>query len=73
MHPWADRLFACYCSNREGISRYYKRVPLENRDYEMEHSTMVYILDQDGQFVGPIGYTEPDDKVLPLLRDLVRP
>lgn len=50
---------------------YYKRVPLENGDYVMDHSTMVYMMDGRGQFVGPIGYGEPDARVMPLLRDLV--
>ena len=50
---------------------YYKRVPLENDDYVMDHSTMVYMMDAKGRFVGPIGYGEPDAQVMPLLRDLV--
>lgn len=50
---------------------YYKRVPLENGDYTMDHSTMVYMMDAAGSFVGPIGYGEPDAQVMPLLRDLV--
>lgn len=50
---------------------YYKRVPLANGDYVMDHSTMVYMMDATGRFVGPIGYNEPDAQVMPLLRDLV--
>lgn len=55
----------------EKYRAYYKRVPLENGDYVMDHSTMVYMMDGQGEFVGPIGYGEPDVQVMPLLRDLV--
>jgi protein SCO1/2 len=51
---------------------YYQKIPLENGNYTMDHSAMVYMMDAKGRFVGPIGYNEPDAKVLPLLRDLVR-
>ncbi|MET4666340.1 SCO family protein [Sphingomonas sp. PvP056] len=50
---------------------YYKRVPLANGDYVMDHSTMVYMMNGQGRYVGPIGYNEPDDHVMPLLRDLI--
>ena len=55
----------------KGYRVYYKRVPLANGDYVMDHSTMVYMMDARGKFVGPIGYGEPDVQVMPLLRDLV--
>lgn len=51
---------------------YYKRVPLANGDYEMDHSTVTYMMDRQGRFVGPIAYQEADAAVMPLLRDLVR-
>lgn len=50
---------------------YSKRVPLENGDYTMDHSTMIYMMDPAGQFIAPIGYGEPDANVLPMLRDLL--
>lgn len=50
---------------------YSKRVPLENGDYTMDHSTMIYMMDRAGRFVAPIGYGEPDANVMPLLRDLL--
>jgi protein SCO1/2 len=50
---------------------YYKRVSLETGDYVMDHATMVYIMNARGQFVGPIGYGEPDAQVMPPQRDLV--
>lgn len=50
---------------------YYKRVNLKNGDYVMDHSTMIYMIDAKGQYVGPIGYGEADEHVMPLLRDLL--
>lgn len=50
---------------------YSNRVPLENGDYTMDHSTMIYMMDRQGQFVAPIGYGEADASVLPMLRDLL--
>lgn len=50
---------------------YSERVPLENGSYTMDHSTMVYMMDAQGTFVGPIRYNEPAADVMPLLRDLV--
>ena len=50
---------------------YYKRVPLGNGDYEMDHSTTTYMMDREGRFVGAIGYNEPDGQIMPLLRDLI--
>jgi len=50
---------------------YYKRVNLQNGDYVMDHSTMIYMIDARGRFAGPIGYGEPDEHVMPLLRDLL--
>jgi protein SCO1 len=32
---------------------YAKRVPLENGDYTMDHTAVVYLMDKDGNFVAP--------------------
>jgi len=32
---------------------YAKKVPLENGDYSMDHTAMVYLMDKDGHFVAP--------------------
>ncbi|HEX3936714.1 MAG TPA: SCO family protein [Xanthobacteraceae bacterium] len=32
---------------------YAKKVPLENGDYTMDHTAMVYLMDKDGRFVTP--------------------
>lgn len=32
---------------------YYKKVALENGDYTMDHTAIVYLMDKDGRFVSP--------------------
>ena len=32
---------------------YAKKVPLDNGDYTMDHTAVVYLMDRDGQFVAP--------------------
>ena len=32
---------------------YAKKVPLENGDYTMDHTAVVYLMDKDGRFVAP--------------------
>jgi protein SCO1 len=32
---------------------YYKKVPLEDGDYTMDHTAIVYLMDKDGRFVSP--------------------
>jgi len=32
---------------------YYKKVPLKEGDYTMDHTAIVYLMDKDGQFVAP--------------------
>jgi protein SCO1 len=32
---------------------YFKKVPLENGDYTMDHTAIVYLMDQQGRFVSP--------------------
>jgi protein SCO1 len=32
---------------------YAKKVPLENGDYSMDHTAVVYLMDKDGRFVAP--------------------
>ena len=32
---------------------YYKKVPLENGNYTMDHTAIVYLMDKDGRFVAP--------------------
>ena len=32
---------------------YAKKVPLDNGDYTMDHTAVVYLMDKDGHFVAP--------------------
>jgi protein SCO1/2 len=32
---------------------YVKKVPLDNGDYTMDHTALVYLMDKDGRFVAP--------------------
>jgi protein SCO1 len=32
---------------------YYKKVPLDDGDYSMDHTAIVYLMDQEGRFVSP--------------------
>ena len=36
---------------------YAKKVPLENGDYTMDHTAVVYLMDKDGNFVAPFNMT----------------
>lgn len=36
---------------------YAKKVPLENGDYTMDHTAIVYLMDKDGRFVAPFNMT----------------
>lgn len=36
---------------------YAKKVPLENGDYSMDHTAIVYLMDRDGHFVAPFDMT----------------
>ncbi len=36
---------------------YAKKVPLENGDYTMDHTAIVYLMDKDGRFIAPFNMT----------------
>lgn len=50
---------------------YYRKVPVEGGEYTMDHSSMVYLFDKDGGFVGPIGYGESADRAIDKLKGLL--
>ncbi len=47
---------------------YAKRVPLENGDYTMDHSAIVYLMDKNGRFVAPFNLKRPADEAAADLR-----
>ena len=59
----------------EGVIRDYrafvKRVPLPGGDYTLEHTLMVYMMDRDGGFAGPLDLNAGHALALKQLRKLV--
>jgi protein SCO1/2 len=50
---------------------YHQKVATEDGGYTVDHSSAVYLFDKRGQFVEPIGYGSPHDRVVDQLRRLV--
>jgi protein SCO1/2 len=50
---------------------YYKKVPLKDGDYTMDHTAIVYLMDKNGQFVAPFSLKRrPEDAAADLRRHL---
>jgi protein SCO1/2 len=50
---------------------YYKKVPLKDGDYTMDHTAIVYLMDKNGQFVAPFSLKrKPEDGAAELRRYL---
>lgn len=50
---------------------YYKKVPLKDGDYTMDHTAIVYLMDKNGQFVAPFSLRRrPEDAAADLRRYL---
>jgi len=50
---------------------YYKKVPLKDGDYTMDHTAIVYLMDKNGQFVAPFSLRRrPEDSAAELRRYL---
>jgi len=50
---------------------YAKKVPLENGDYTMDHTAIVYLMDKDGRFVAPFDMTRaPEAEAADLRRHM---
>jgi protein SCO1/2 len=50
---------------------YYKKVPLKDGDYTMDHTAIVYLMDKNGQFVAPFSLKrKPEESVAELRRYL---
>lgn len=47
---------------------YYQRVELDNGDYTMDHSAVVYLFDADGTFVAPFNHKRPPEEAAEDLR-----
>jgi len=50
---------------------YYKKIPLKDGDYTMDHTAIVYLMDKNGQFVAPFSLKRrPEDAAADLRRYL---
>jgi protein SCO1 len=47
---------------------YMKKVPLENGDYTMDHTALVYLMDRNGKFVAPFNLKRPPEDAAADLR-----
>jgi protein SCO1/2 len=47
---------------------YAKKVPLENGDYTMDHTAVVYLMDKDGHFIAPFNLKRPPEQAAADLR-----
>ena len=48
---------------------YYKKIPLKDGDYTMDHTAIVYLMDKNGQFVAPFSLKRrPEDAASDLRR-----
>ncbi|MTH96118.1 SCO family protein [Roseibium sp. RKSG952] len=50
---------------------YSRKVPLDDGDYTMDHSAVVFLMDKDNRFVGTIAYEESEDTAMMKLRRLI--
>ena len=41
---------------------YFKKVPLEGKDYTMDHTALVYLMDKQGRFVAPFSLKRPPEQ-----------
>ncbi|MBP0439185.1 SCO family protein [Tianweitania sediminis] len=51
---------------------YWKKVPLEDGDYTLDHTASVLLLDETGDFFGTIAYGEAQDAALAKLKRLAQ-
>ncbi len=51
---------------------YFKKVPLDDGGYTMDHTASIFLVDADGHFKGTIAYGESSDTAIAKLRRLVK-
>lgn len=51
---------------------YYKKVPLDDGDYTIDHTASVFLMKADGSFKGTISYQENTDIALEKVRNLLK-
>ena len=50
---------------------YFKKVPLEDGDYTMDHTAIVYLMDKDGNFIAPLPTKAGPEKAADSIRKLL--
>lgn len=50
---------------------YWKKVPLDDGDYTMDHTATIYLFDRTGKFAGTIAYGENEEVALQKLKRLI--
>lgn len=50
---------------------YFSRRDLEGGDYTMDHTSLVYLLDERGEYAGTIPYGETSERAVAQLRELI--
>ena len=56
----------------EGFRASYERVPAEDGEYTMNHTSSVFLFDEAGRFVTTIDYHEPREFAVPKIRRAMR-
>lgn len=55
----------------KGFHVYYKKVPLDDGGYTMDHTASIYLMKADGSFQGTIAFGEDSDTALAKIRRLL--
>lgn len=77
MSPFGDRIIGLTGSLEEmdkaakGYHVYYKKVPLDEGGYTMDHTASVYLMRADGTFQGTIAFGEDTESALAKVKRLV--
>jgi protein SCO1/2 len=78
MSPFGERIIGLTGSLEEmdkaakGYHVYYKKVPLDDGDYTMDHTASVFLMKADGSFQGMIAFGEDGDIALEKIRRLLK-
>jgi protein SCO1/2 len=59
-------------ANAKAFGIYWKKVPLDDGDYTMDHTATVILLKPDGSFFGTIAYGEASDSAVAKLKRLIK-
>jgi len=78
MSPFKDKVVGITGTAEEidkaakGFHVYYKKVPLEDGDYTMDHTASIFLMKPDGSFMGTIAWQENPDIALEKIKRLLK-